>query len=175
MTGSDSDAQTRDGRQSDRGRDQLVRHRAGLRARDDRKRTSDVCSLNSGRMGYMSRRRSACPPRPSTASAEYVRRSVAESLQRLRVPHVTLLQLHNGITPARGDEPASLAPRRRPRADRGCIPAIAGGGRGALSRADRNGHAGRDREVIRSGLVRHLASAVQHPESECRPAIGDPR
>ena len=39
-----------------------------------------------------------------------VRRSVEESLQRLRVTSVTLLQLHNGITTGRGDEPASITP-----------------------------------------------------------------
>jgi aryl-alcohol dehydrogenase-like predicted oxidoreductase len=42
---------------------------------------------------------------------DYIRRSVAESLERLRMPRVILLQLHNGITNVRGDEPASLAPR----------------------------------------------------------------
>ena len=39
----------------------------------------------------------------------HVRRSVAESLQRLGAP-ITLLQLHNGITARRGDEPASITP-----------------------------------------------------------------
>lgn len=38
-----------------------------------------------------------------------VRRSVEASLDRLRLPRVTLLQLHNGITAARGDEPASVS------------------------------------------------------------------
>ena len=41
---------------------------------------------------------------------DIVRRSVEESLQRLRVSRVTLLQLHNGITSNRGDEPASITP-----------------------------------------------------------------
>ena len=41
--------------------------------------------------------------------AGYVRRSVEESLHRLRSPRVALLQLHNGITRERGDEPASIA------------------------------------------------------------------
>jgi aryl-alcohol dehydrogenase-like predicted oxidoreductase len=41
--------------------------------------------------------------------AGYVRRSVEESLRRLRLPRVALLQLHNGITRERGDEPASIA------------------------------------------------------------------
>lgn len=36
--------------------------------------------------------------------------SVRESLQRLRMPRVTLLQVHNSITPRRGDEPTSLTP-----------------------------------------------------------------
>lgn len=36
--------------------------------------------------------------------------SVRESLQRLRMPRVTLLQVHNSITPSRGDEPTSLTP-----------------------------------------------------------------
>lgn len=51
------------------------------------------------------------PPDAIDSAAEYVRQSVAESLQRLRVPRVTLLQLHNGITHTRGDEPASVTPR----------------------------------------------------------------
>lgn len=41
---------------------------------------------------------------------DLIRRSVEESLQRLRVSSVTLLQLHNGITVGRGDEPASITP-----------------------------------------------------------------
>jgi aryl-alcohol dehydrogenase-like predicted oxidoreductase len=40
-----------------------------------------------------------------------VRRSFEESLQRLRLPRVTLLQLHNSITHERGDEPTSLTPK----------------------------------------------------------------
>lgn len=39
-----------------------------------------------------------------------VRRSVAGSLERLRLPSVTLLQLHNSITACRGDEPTSVTP-----------------------------------------------------------------
>ena len=39
-----------------------------------------------------------------------VRKSVAESLTRLGLPRVTLLQLHNSITARRGDEPTSLTP-----------------------------------------------------------------
>lgn len=40
----------------------------------------------------------------------HVRRSVRESLQRLRVDRVTLLQLHNSVTAKRGDEPTSITP-----------------------------------------------------------------
>jgi aryl-alcohol dehydrogenase-like predicted oxidoreductase len=36
--------------------------------------------------------------------------SVRESLLRLKLPGVTLLQLHNSITPRRGDEPTSITP-----------------------------------------------------------------
>jgi aryl-alcohol dehydrogenase-like predicted oxidoreductase len=39
-----------------------------------------------------------------------VRRSVEESLRRLRLPAVTLLQLHNGLTARREDEPFSITP-----------------------------------------------------------------
>lgn len=39
-----------------------------------------------------------------------VRRSLAGSLERLGLPAVTLLQLHNGITAGRGDIAASLTP-----------------------------------------------------------------
>jgi aryl-alcohol dehydrogenase-like predicted oxidoreductase len=39
-----------------------------------------------------------------------VRRSVDGSLERLRLPRLTLLQLHNSITRQRGDEPTSITP-----------------------------------------------------------------
>jgi L-galactose dehydrogenase/L-glyceraldehyde 3-phosphate reductase len=39
-----------------------------------------------------------------------VRRSVKASLERLQLPRVTLLQLHNSITRRRGDEPTSVTP-----------------------------------------------------------------
>jgi aryl-alcohol dehydrogenase-like predicted oxidoreductase len=50
------------------------------------------------------------PPEMPADVTGYVRRSVEASLARLRLPRVTLLQLHNGITASRGDEPASLSP-----------------------------------------------------------------
>jgi aryl-alcohol dehydrogenase-like predicted oxidoreductase len=39
-----------------------------------------------------------------------VRRSIEGSLGRLRLPRVTLLQLHNSVTPGRDDEPTSITP-----------------------------------------------------------------
>jgi aryl-alcohol dehydrogenase-like predicted oxidoreductase len=50
------------------------------------------------------------PPEALDDPGDYVRRSVEESLKRLRVTRVTLLQLHNGLTSARADEPASITP-----------------------------------------------------------------
>src|SRR5262245_24248578 len=41
---------------------------------------------------------------------DYVRRSVEASLLLLGVSRLTLLQLHNGITVRRGDEPSSITP-----------------------------------------------------------------
>src|SRR4029077_10254009 len=38
-------------------------------------------------------------------------RSLEKSLDRLRLPRVTLLQLHNSITHERGDEPTSVTPQ----------------------------------------------------------------
>lgn len=40
---------------------------------------------------------------------EFVRRSVLQSLARLGRPRVTLIQLHNSITPRRDDQPTSIA------------------------------------------------------------------
>jgi aryl-alcohol dehydrogenase-like predicted oxidoreductase len=41
---------------------------------------------------------------------EAVKRSVAQSLQRLRRERVTLLQLHNSVTTRRGEQPTSITP-----------------------------------------------------------------
>jgi aryl-alcohol dehydrogenase-like predicted oxidoreductase len=40
----------------------------------------------------------------------YIRRSVEESSQRLRIPSITLLQLHNSVTRQRGDLATSITP-----------------------------------------------------------------
>lgn len=49
-------------------------------------------------------------PAGCAAPADEIRRSVAESLERLQLSKVTLLQLHNAITPGRGEEAASITP-----------------------------------------------------------------
>jgi aryl-alcohol dehydrogenase-like predicted oxidoreductase len=64
-----------------------------------------------------------------------VRRSVEGSLQRLRLPRVTLLQLHNSITARRGDEPTSITPN---------------------DVIDTDGVAETFEELRREGLVQHL-------------------
>lgn len=50
------------------------------------------------------------PPEPTEPVGEFVRRSVNESLARLERPSITLLQLHNGLTAGRNEEPSSIAP-----------------------------------------------------------------
>lgn len=64
-----------------------------------------------------------------------VRRSVESSLARLRLSHVTLLQLHNSITRRRGDEPTSVTP---------------------ADVLDANGIAQAFEELRAEGLVQHL-------------------
>lgn len=111
------------------------------------------------------------PLESSERTWDFVRRSVEESLQRLRVPKVTLLQLHNGITARRGDEPASITPadilqrggvadafyRLR---DEGLVDFIGLTG---------TGHLNAMREVIRSGEF----DTVQTPYNVLNPSAGD--
>lgn len=51
------------------------------------------------------------PPDAADEPGEYIRRSVEGSLTALGLDRVTLVQLHNGVTSTRGDEPASITPR----------------------------------------------------------------
>lgn len=110
------------------------------------------------------------PPEAFGDVAGYVRRSVEESLARLRVPRVTLLQLHNGITSGRGDEPASLS------VNDVCL---AGGVLDAFCRVrdeglisylglTGTGHAEALREVIRSGGF----DTLQVPFNVLNPSAG---
>jgi aryl-alcohol dehydrogenase-like predicted oxidoreductase len=74
-----------------------------------------------------------------------VRASLEASLKRLRLNHVTLLQLHNSITIERGDEPTSITPRD------------VLGQRGVLSAFE---------ALRQAGLVRHFGlTGIGHPES----------
>jgi aryl-alcohol dehydrogenase-like predicted oxidoreductase len=50
------------------------------------------------------------PPDELHAIPGYIRRSVEASLQRLRLPSITLLQLHNSVTLRRGDLATSITP-----------------------------------------------------------------
>ncbi len=98
---------------------------------------------------------------------DYVRRSVEESLTRLRVPRLTLLQLHNGITHNRDDEPAAITPRDVLRVseamlklrDEGLIAHIGLTG---------TGHPEAMREVVRSGVF----DTIQVPFNILNPSAG---
>jgi L-galactose dehydrogenase/L-glyceraldehyde 3-phosphate reductase len=50
------------------------------------------------------------PPEALDNPGDYIRQSAQGSLRALGVPRLTLLQLHNGITRKRDDEPASISP-----------------------------------------------------------------
>ncbi len=80
-----------------------------------------------------------------------VRRSVARSLERLGLPRVTLLQLHNSITQRRGDEPTSVTPED-----------VLG----------RDGIAATFRELRAEGLVQHLGLTGIGNPAALREVIG---
>ena len=103
---------------------------------------------------------------------DYVRRSVDESLKRLRVPRVTLLQLHNGITHTREDEPAAITPRDI-LGPGGVAEALAGMRDAGLVRhigLTGTGHPGALREVVRSGAF----DTIQVPFNMLNPTAGAP-
>src|SRR5581483_4415217 len=102
----------------------------------------------------------------------HVRRSVEESLQRLRVPRVALLQLHNGITAGRGDEPASITPADV-LAPGGVLEAfrqVRAAGLVAHLGLTGTGHPGAMRQVIRSGAF----DTLQVPFNILNPSAGAP-
>ena len=109
------------------------------------------------------------PPEALDDPTEFVRQSVEESLSRLRLPRVTLLQLHNGITRARGDEPASITPADVLRVaeamakvrDAGLVQHIGLTG---------TGHPEAMREVVRSGVF----DTMQVPFNALNPSAGAP-
>jgi aryl-alcohol dehydrogenase-like predicted oxidoreductase len=99
-----------------------------------------------------------------------VRRSVHDSLVRLRLPRVALLQLHNSVTARRGDEPTSITPADvlgpggvleafRELRDEGLIGHL---GLTGIGQPDAM------REVVRSGVF----AAVQVPYHVLNPSAG---
>ena len=106
----------------------------------------------------------------SESMRSQVERSVAESLQRLQRQRVTLLQLHNGLTEARGDEPASLSPRDVLETD-GVLDALQSVQRQGLTQfigLTGTGHAEALRQVIRSGQL----DTIQLPYNMLNPSAG---
>lgn len=110
------------------------------------------------------------PPEAFGDIAGYVRRSVEASLLRLRLTRVTLLQLHNGITRNRGDEPASITPGD-------VLTGVVQGFRqlreeGLVAHAGLTGtgHADALREVIASGAF----DTLQVPFNALNPSAGAP-
>ncbi len=102
-------------------------------------------------------------------SGDYVRRSLEESLQRLGRPRVTLLQLHNGITTNRDDEPAAITPRDVLR----IAEAMARARDAGLVRhvgLTGTGHPEAMREVVRSGAF----DTMQIPFNVLNPSAGEP-
>ncbi len=99
-----------------------------------------------------------------------VERSVTESLSRLRRERVTLLQLHNGLTLQRGDEPASLSPHDVLAAD-GVADALQRVQQQGLTRfigLTGTGHGDALRTVIRSGRF----DTIQLPYNMLNPSAG---
>jgi aryl-alcohol dehydrogenase-like predicted oxidoreductase len=100
----------------------------------------------------------------------YVRESVDASLRRLQRPRVSLLQLHNSITPRRGDLPTSITPEDV-LGSRGVAEAF-----GALRRAGTAAYLGLTAlgdvasllEVVRSRLF----DAIQVPYHVLNPSAG---
>jgi aryl-alcohol dehydrogenase-like predicted oxidoreductase len=99
-----------------------------------------------------------------------VRASFESSLERLRLPRVTLLQLHNSVTAARGDEPTSLAPHDvlGPGGVLDCFAELQREGRVAHLGLTGIGQPAALREVIHSGRV----AAIQLPYNVLNPSAG---
>ena len=99
-----------------------------------------------------------------------VRRSVEQSLSRLGLSRVTLLQLHNSVTSRRGDEPTSLTPGDVVRSG-GVLDAmekLKAEGVVAHSGLTGIGQAAALKEVIRSGRV----ATMQVPYNLLNPSAG---
>jgi len=127
---------------------------------------SELCATKSVQVATKVR----VPAEALDRIGDYVRRSVEASLLALGVPRLTLLQLHNGITRERGDEPASISTRDvlgrtgvttgfRKLRDEGLVEFVGLTG---------TGHPEALREVIGSGLV----DALQVPFNILNPSAG---
>ncbi|MBA4062466.1 MAG: hypothetical protein C0501_01930 [Isosphaera sp.] len=110
------------------------------------------------------------PPEALTDAAGYVRRSVEASLARLRLPRVTLLQLHNGVTAHRGDELSSLTPGDVLGGVVEAFRLVCAEGLADFVGLTGTGRADAMREVIRSGAF----DTVQVPFNVLNPSAGVP-
>ena len=112
------------------------------------------------------------PPDALGHIGDYVRRSVEESLQRLRVPRVTLLQLHNGMTIRRDDEPAAITPRDilGPGGVADALAELRAAGLVLHVGLTGTGHPEAMREVVRSGAF----DTMQVPFNILNPSAGVP-
>jgi aryl-alcohol dehydrogenase-like predicted oxidoreductase len=109
------------------------------------------------------------PPEALDHSDEYVERSIQESLARLRLPRVELLQLHNGITRRRNDEPAAVTPRDAIRISEAMLKARDAGLVKHIGLTG-TGHPEAMREVVRSGVF----DTIQVPFNALNPSAGSP-
>ncbi len=112
------------------------------------------------------------PPEALDAPRDYIRQSVEESLKRLRLPCVTLLQLHNGMTANRDDEPAAITPHDilRPGGVADAMAELRDAGLVAHLGLTGTGHPDAMREVIRSGKF----DTLQVPFNVLNPSAGAP-
>lgn len=112
------------------------------------------------------------PPEHLDAPADAVARSVRQSLARLSLPRVTLLQLHNGITARRGEEADSATPLDvfRPGGIRDALERVRADGLTQFLGLTGTGHPAALREVIRSGGF----DTVQAPYNLLNPSAGSP-
>lgn len=97
-------------------------------------------------------------------------RSVRDSLARLRLPRVTLLQLHNGITTTRGAEANAVTPADvlRPGGVLAALERARADGLARFIGLTGTGHPAALREVIRSGAF----DTVQSPYNLLNPSAG---
>lgn len=96
--------------------------------------------------------------------------SVESSLQRLRRPRVTLIQLHNSVTARRGDQPTSITPADvlGPRGVLAAFDKLRRDGKATYFGLTGLGDVGALREVVRSGSF----ATIQVPYHLLNPSAG---